>query len=161
MFGGKVFQQIFGIPIGTKCAPLLADLFPYSYEAEFICSLCSQLERKSYYLSSTSHTDTSITYCQSITEILRFISVRCILLNLRSKTRRRATPLLPTWIYPCRSGGTVSCALPLTISVTISNSISPIFRSWVAVFNLRQPMAFLSHSSYGMPVLAPLMNVLF
>ena len=25
-----------GIPIGTSCAPLLADLFLYSYEAEFL-----------------------------------------------------------------------------------------------------------------------------
>jgi hypothetical protein len=36
VFGNKVFQQIVGIPMGTNCAPLLADLFLYSYEAEFI-----------------------------------------------------------------------------------------------------------------------------
>ena len=29
-------QQIVGIPMGTNCAPLLADIFLYSYEAEFI-----------------------------------------------------------------------------------------------------------------------------
>jgi hypothetical protein len=34
--GGKVFQQSVGIPMGTNCVPLLADLFLYSYEAEFI-----------------------------------------------------------------------------------------------------------------------------
>ena len=34
VFAGKVFQQIVGIPIGTNCAPLLADIFVYSYEAE-------------------------------------------------------------------------------------------------------------------------------
>jgi hypothetical protein len=28
--GGQVFQQSVGIPIGTNCAPLLADLFLYS-----------------------------------------------------------------------------------------------------------------------------------
>ena len=39
VFGGKVFQQIVGIPMGTNCAPLLADIFLYSYEAEFIQSL--------------------------------------------------------------------------------------------------------------------------
>ena len=55
-----------------------------------------------------------MTYCQSITQILRIISVRCIPLSLRSKTRRRATPLLPTWIYSCRSRVTVSCVLPFT-----------------------------------------------
>ena len=41
VFAGKVFQQIIGIPMGTKCTPLLADIFPYSYEAEFIQSLLS------------------------------------------------------------------------------------------------------------------------
>ena len=56
---------------------------------------------------------------------------------------------------------TVSCALPFTTNVTISTFISQTFRSWVAIFHLRQPMVFLSHSSYGMPGLAPLMNVLF
>ena len=36
VLAGKVFQQIVGIPMGTNCAPLLADIFLYSYEAEFI-----------------------------------------------------------------------------------------------------------------------------
>ena len=34
--GGVIFQQVIWIPMGTNCAPLLADLFLYSYEAEFI-----------------------------------------------------------------------------------------------------------------------------
>ena len=33
-FGGTLFRQVFGIPMGTNCAPLLADLFLYSYEYE-------------------------------------------------------------------------------------------------------------------------------
>ena len=41
VFAGKVFQQIVGIPMGTNCAPLLADILFYSYEAEFIQSLLS------------------------------------------------------------------------------------------------------------------------
>ena len=36
VYAGKVFQQIIGIPMGTNCAPLLDDIFLYSYEAEFI-----------------------------------------------------------------------------------------------------------------------------
>ena len=43
-FAGKqFFQQIVGIPMGTNCAPLLADIFIYSYKAklEFIQSLLS------------------------------------------------------------------------------------------------------------------------
>ena len=41
VFAGKVFQQIIGIPMDLNCAPLLADIFLYSYEAEFIQSLLS------------------------------------------------------------------------------------------------------------------------
>ena len=41
-FAGKVFQQTVVIPIGTNCAPLLADIFLYSYEKEFIQSLLSR-----------------------------------------------------------------------------------------------------------------------
>ena len=35
-FGGRPFRQMIGIPMGTNCAPLLADLFLYSYENEFL-----------------------------------------------------------------------------------------------------------------------------
>ena len=35
MFGGRIFQQTVGNPIGTNCAPLIANLFLYSYEADF------------------------------------------------------------------------------------------------------------------------------
>ena len=41
VFAGKVLQQIVGIPTGTNCAPLLADIIHYSYEAEYIQSLLS------------------------------------------------------------------------------------------------------------------------
>ena len=36
-----LFQQTVGIPIGTDCAPLLADIFLYWYEADFMQSLLS------------------------------------------------------------------------------------------------------------------------
>jgi len=35
MFNGRVFKQTVGIPMGINCVPLLADLFLYSYEADF------------------------------------------------------------------------------------------------------------------------------
>ena len=38
-FGGRIFQQTIGKPMGTNCVPLLADFFLYSYEAEFVQSL--------------------------------------------------------------------------------------------------------------------------
>ena len=38
-FDGMVYQQIVGIPMGTNCAPLLADLFLYCYERDFMSDL--------------------------------------------------------------------------------------------------------------------------
>ena len=38
-FGGALFQQVVGIPMDTNCAPLLAELFLYSYESEFLQKL--------------------------------------------------------------------------------------------------------------------------
>ena len=35
-----------GIPMGTNCAPLLADLFLYSYENEFLDKLIKEGKRK-------------------------------------------------------------------------------------------------------------------
>ena len=32
---GQLFQQIVGIPMGTNCAPLLADLFLYPMRTSF------------------------------------------------------------------------------------------------------------------------------
>jgi hypothetical protein len=45
LFGDQVFQQSVGIPMGTNCAPLLADLFLYSYEAEFIQKLLHEKKK--------------------------------------------------------------------------------------------------------------------
>jgi hypothetical protein len=45
MLGGRVFQRTVGIPMSTNCAPLLADLFLYSYEADFIQRLLKKNEK--------------------------------------------------------------------------------------------------------------------
>ena len=45
-FGGHLFRQVIGIPMGTSCAPLLADLFLYSYENEFIDNMIKSGDRR-------------------------------------------------------------------------------------------------------------------
>ena len=45
-FGGLLFRQMVGIPMGTNCASLLADLFLYSYENEFLDKLIREGKRK-------------------------------------------------------------------------------------------------------------------
>ena len=46
VFAGKVFQQIIGNFMGKKCLSLLAEIFLYSYEADFIQSLLSAAKQK-------------------------------------------------------------------------------------------------------------------
>ena len=46
MFGGRVFQQTVDIPMGTNCASLLAKLFLYSYEADFMQELLRKNAKK-------------------------------------------------------------------------------------------------------------------
>ena len=38
-FGAKLYRQTIGIPMGTNCAPLVADLFLFCYERDFLKSL--------------------------------------------------------------------------------------------------------------------------
>ena len=44
-FGGRLFHQVIGIPMGTNWAPLLADLF-YSYENEFLDNMIRSGRRR-------------------------------------------------------------------------------------------------------------------
>ena len=46
MVGGRVFQQTVSIEMGTICAPLHADLFHYSYKADFVQGLLTKNEKK-------------------------------------------------------------------------------------------------------------------
>jgi hypothetical protein len=46
MCDGRVFQQTVGINMDTNCPPLLADLFLYSYETDFIQGLLKKNEKK-------------------------------------------------------------------------------------------------------------------
>ena len=45
-FGGQLFRRMVGIPMGTNCAPLLADLFLYFYVNEFLDKLINEGKRK-------------------------------------------------------------------------------------------------------------------
>ena len=140
VFVGKVLQQIIGIPMGTNCAPLLADIFLYSYEAEFIQSLLSAGKKR-----LASQFNFTYRYIDDVLSInnpdFENYLGQMYSLSLRSETRRRATLLLPTWICSCQSVGTVNFALPFTTNVTISIFILQTSRFWVATSHLCPPMA--------------------
>ena len=39
LFGTKLYRQVVWIPMGTNCAPLVAELFLFCYERDFMMSL--------------------------------------------------------------------------------------------------------------------------
>ena len=43
-FGSKLYREIVGIPMGTNCAPLVADLFLFCYERYFMLSLSDKIK---------------------------------------------------------------------------------------------------------------------
>ena len=92
VFAGKVFQQTIGIPMGTNCAPLLADIFLYSYEADFIQYLLSTGKKH-----LASRFNLTYRYIDDVLSInnpeFEIIWARCILLNLRSRTPQRVPRL--------------------------------------------------------------------
>ena len=69
-FGGHLFRQMVGIPMGTNCAPILADLFLYSYENEFLDKLIKKA-KESLLESSVYHTIILMTLSLLIIKDLR------------------------------------------------------------------------------------------
>ena len=43
-FGTKLYRQLVGIPMGTDFAPLVADLFLFCYERDFMMSLSDDMK---------------------------------------------------------------------------------------------------------------------
>ena len=153
VFAGKVFQQIVGIPMGTNCAPLLADIFLYSYEAEFIQSLLSTGRKQS--ASRFNFTYRYIDDVLSINnpEFENYLGqMYPVELEIKDTTESNTSYLdlllsigmdgqLHTSIYDKRDD----------FNFHITN---------VAIFQPRPLMASLFRSLYGMPGLAPRMDVL-
>ena len=44
-FGSKLYRQNVGIPMGTNCAPIVADLFLFCYERDFIIDAFNSTSR--------------------------------------------------------------------------------------------------------------------
>ena len=48
-FGNKLYKHISGIPMGTNCAPLVADLFLFCYKRDISTSLSDDNQAYNYY----------------------------------------------------------------------------------------------------------------
>ena len=95
VFAGKVSKKTVGIPIGTNCAPLLADIFLYSYEADCIQSLLSMGKKQ-----LASRFNLTYRYIDDVLyinnqEFENYLD-QIILLNFKSRTPKRAHLLLFT-----------------------------------------------------------------
>ena len=94
-FGGQLFQRMVGIPMAINCAPLLADLFLYSYENESLDKLIKEgkrkLDRKFIY-----HTIILMTLSLSIIKDLRS---SILIKNSQFMKPRNLLQLLPILIY--------------------------------------------------------------
>ena len=160
VFAGKVFQQIIGIPMGTNCASLLADIFMYSYEAEFIQSVLSTGRKR---LAS----QFNFTY--------RYIDDALCINNpdFENYLGQMYPPELE--IKDTTESNTSASYLDLLLSIGRNGQLHTSFYDKrddfnfhitnflprVATSHLRPPMAFISHKSSDTPGLASLMNVLF
>ena len=68
-FGSKLYRQIVGIPMGTNCAPLVADLFCFVMR-ETSCDLCQTIVKLILLKLLTQPPDIKITYLILIILIL-------------------------------------------------------------------------------------------
>ena len=72
-FGSKLYRQIVGIPMGTNCAPLVADLFLFCYERDFMLSLSE--ENQSGVIEAFSSTSRYLDDLLNITSLIAWSTV--------------------------------------------------------------------------------------
>ena len=73
-FGGHVYQQTVGIRMDTNCAPLVADLFLYSYEADFVQHLQKSKVKK--------QTKNPLIYFHYIDDVVYWITLRSMIISM-------------------------------------------------------------------------------
>ena len=116
------------VGLATALCTFLADIFLYSYEAEFIQSLLSTGRKR---LAS----QFNLTY-RYIDDVLSINNPdfenylgQMYPPELEIKDTTESNTSASYWIYSCQSVGTVNFTLPFTTSVTILISILQTFRS--------------------------------
>ena len=94
-FGTNLYRQIVGIPMGTNCAPLVADLFLFCYEREFMKNLSSDtFNLTSRYLDDLLNIDNP--YFEGLVNQIYPPELQ---LNKANTSDTESPP--PFWIYIC------------------------------------------------------------
>ena len=144
-FGGQLSRQMVGIPMGTNCAPLLADLFLYSYENEFLDKLIKEGKRK-----LARKFNLSYRYIDDVKEFISDIYPKELTISETTESTSVASYLdllfirdnsnnITTKLYDKRD----------TFGFHIVN-----FLSCQAIFHQHQPIVSMHLSSFAMPIVA-------
>ena len=144
-FGGRIFQQTIGIPMCTNCAPLLADLFSYSYEAEFVQSLL-KAGKQPFCTTIQFHLQIYIRWCIVYPEKHKIYRVFGI--HLLKRTWRKQWRLQPpphTW-FVISTLTMESLLLGFTTNGMTSIFLLLTFNSWAVISLLHQHTTFTFHS---------------
>ena len=145
-FGGRLFHQIIGIPVGTNCAPLLADPFLYSYEIEFLDNMIRSGHRRlarSFTLCYRYIDDLIVFNNKAFLDYLKEIYRSQLTVEKANKSDHLADYLDFTFIID--SGGKLSTRLydkRDDFDFTLS-----IFHSFLATYHLAYQMVRTFHSS--------------
>ena len=156
-FGGQLFRQMVGIPMGTNCAPLLADLFLYSYENEFLDKLIKEGKRKLARRFNLSY---------------RYIDDLISFNNKRFKEFISDIYPKELTIFETTESTSVASYLDLLFTRDRSNNITTnmtnvmhlastllTFPSCQAIFHQHQPIVSMHLSSFAMPVVAQIILI--
>ena len=99
-------------PMGTNCAPLLADPFLYSYEAEFIQSLLSAGKKRLVSQFNFTYRYIDDVFSINNPDFENYLG-QMYPPELEIKDTTESNTFVPTWICSCQSVGTVNFTLPL------------------------------------------------
>ena len=152
-FGGQLFRQMVGIPMGTNCAPLLADLFLYFYENEFLDKLIKESKRKlaRRFNLSYRYIDDLISFNNK--RFKEFISdIYPKELTISETTESTSVASYLDLLFTRDRSNNITTKLYDQCDALASTLLT--FPSCQAIFHQHQPMVSMHLSSFAMPVVA-------
>ena len=152
-FGGQLFRQMVGIPMGTSCAPLLADLFLYSYENEFLDKLIKEGKRKlaRRFNLSYCYIDDLISFNNK--RFKEFISdIYPKELTISETTESTSVASYLDLLFTRDRSNNITTKLMTNLTHLASTLLT--FPSCQAIFHQHQPMVSMHLSSFTMPLVA-------
>ena len=148
-----------GIPMGTNCAPLLADLFLYSYENEFLDKLIKEGKRKlaRRFNLSYRYIDDLISFNNKrFKEFISDIYPK----ELRITETAESTSVVSylDLLFTRARSNNITTKLMTNVMCLASTLLT--FPSCQAIFHQHQPMVSMHVSSFAMSVVAQVILIL-